>query len=339
MSDPINIKTQKVISQPFKVKFDKAAVLEVMERNIITHWDTWGRFQQVWCNQAYNTFKDFDKYIVLLYLIRDYFQQHANKFRFQSYEEFYEFDTIKINKINLIKISTQLNIPKETIRRKVNELQKEEILVREGKSIVLQRKMTGYQKPEKSIGALASFIHTKSKYLQGESWFGDAMNKEDIQAYTKKYFTILWLRFLDLQIPFLLRHRDNFRDLETWMIWGNIAINHQQNLNKSFDSSVYKQQIILKNYFKKVVDIKIVRGVNASSISDISGIPRATVIRKLRWLVKQKLVKKNKHLEYLLSYKGKLNDKIESNFLNNQVCVAEFLTDYFDYYKNSNFLP
>jgi len=339
MNDPIDIKTQKIITQPSKNNFDKTLVLEVMEKNIITHWDTWGRFQQVWSNRAYNTFKDFDKYIVLLYLIRDYYQQHANKFRYQSYDEFYAFDSVKINKINLIKISTELNIPKETIRRKVNELQKDEILKREGKSIVLQKKLVGYQKPEKSLDALASFIHKKSQYLQGESWFGDAMSTEEIVAYTKKYFTILWLRFLNLQIPFLLRHRDNFRDLETWMIWGNVALHHQKNLNKFMDNSLLNQPIIFKNYFKKVIDIKISRGVNASSIADISGIPRATVIRKLRWLVQQKLVKKNKNLEYLLSHQGKINKNIEINFLNNQILVAEFLTDFFDYYKNSNFKP
>ena len=38
-------------------------------------------------------------------------------------DEFYELETVKIDKINLIQISNALNIPKETIRRKVNELQ------------------------------------------------------------------------------------------------------------------------------------------------------------------------------------------------------------------------
>lgn len=37
--------------------------------------------------------------------------------------------------------------------------------------------------------------------------------------------------------------------------------------------------------------------------------------------------------------KGKLNKKIEQNFKDNQVFVAEFLTDFFDYYKNSKFKP
>ena len=36
---------------------------------------------------------------------------------------------------------------------------------------------------------------------------------------------------------------------------------------------------------------------------------------------------------------GKLTKQIEENFKSNQIYVAEFLTDFFDYYKNSNFKP
>ena len=93
------------------------------------------------------------------------------------------------------------------------------------------------------------------------------------------------------------------------------------------------------NYFGKVSEVKIVRGVNASSISDITSIPRATVIRKLKWLVQENVLKQNKNLEYFMKNSGKLNRKIEENFKNNQLFVAEFLTDFFDYYKNSNFKP
>ena len=79
------------------------------------------------------------------------------------------------------------------------------------------------------------------------------------------------------------------------------------------------------------------RGINASSIADISTIPRATVIRKLNWLVKQGCISKNEKLEYIMTAKGKMNKIISSNFLINQNYVAEFLTDIFDLMKNSNF--
>ena len=69
MSEPIDIKTKKIIPQIQSQKFDKILVLENLEQNILTHWDTWGKFQQTWTNRAYKTFKDLDKYIVMMYLV------------------------------------------------------------------------------------------------------------------------------------------------------------------------------------------------------------------------------------------------------------------------------
>ena len=342
MSEPIDIKTKKIVPQPIRQGFDKSIVHEALQKNIISHWDTWGKLQSTWTNRAYKTFKDFDKYLDLLFLVRDSWQQSADKFEYYSFEEFYNKENVVIDKINLIKISSELNIPKETVRRKVNELQKEEVLSREGKKIILTRKAAFFQKPVKSIETLSSFLEKKSNFLEGEEWFGNSVKKEDITLYIEKYFSIIWLRFLKLQIPFLLRHKNNFGDLETWMIWGNVAIHHQKNLAKMQDLKIMtdsSSHVTYANYFSKVSDVKIIRGVNASSISDITSIPRATVIRKLKWLVKQDVLKKNKKLEYIMKNSGKLNRKIEQNFLDNQLFVAEFLTDFFDYYKNSNFKP
>jgi len=339
MVDPIDIRPKKKFLQFSKNEFNKSLVLETLEKNILAHWSTWGKFQQIWNNQAFNTFKDFDKYILLIYLIRDYFQQLSNKFEYLTYEEFYECEFFTIDKLNLIKIASDLNIPKETIRRKVNELQKDGTLRRDGKSIILQKELLSYQKPEKSLDAISKFLHKKSILLQGEKWFGNKIEENEIKMYIKKYYTIIWLRFLKLQIPFLTRHRKNFLDLETWVIWGNVALHHQKNLDILINNSLENIKIDYSNYYQKVVGVSINRGVNASSIADVSGIPRATVIRKLRWLVTQQAIKRNKKLEYVLQYKGNLNKKSEENFKINQGTVAEFLADFFDYYKNSNFRP
>ena len=64
MSEPIDIKTKKVIPKLNSIKFDKSLVLENLELNILTHWETWGKFQQAWTNSAYKTFKDLEKYIL-----------------------------------------------------------------------------------------------------------------------------------------------------------------------------------------------------------------------------------------------------------------------------------
>ena len=337
MNDPIDLKTKKIIPIKAENKFKKSLVLENLEQNILTHWDTWGKFQQAWTSRAYNSFKDLDKYVVLIYLIRDNWVTLSGKFQYQSMDEFYETEGVSIDKINLIQISNDLHIPKETIRRKVNELQNSNILKREGKSIIFNRKGIETQKPNDMIELLSVFIEKKSKMMSGKDWFGEHLEKDYIKRFVKKYFTIVWLRFFRMQIPFLIRHRDVFGDLETWVVWGNIALSHQYHLAKAAEKNLITSEITLKSYYSNVAEVKISRGINASSIADISQIPRATVIRKLKWLTKQNCIKKNKNLEYQMTKGGKLNKKISENFLLNQHSVAEFLTDIFDLMKNSQF--
>ena len=337
MSDPIDITTKKTIPSSTTNRFQKSQVLESLEQNILTHWDTWGKFQQAWTSRAYKSFKDLDKYVILIYLIRDNWVTLSGKFQYQSMDEFYDTEGVTIDKINLIQISNDLNIPKETIRRKVNELQASNILKRAGKSIVFNRRGIETQKPNDMIELLSVFIEKKSKMMSGKEWFGNDLSKDYIKRFIKKYFTIVWLRFFRMQIPFLIRHRDVFGDLETWIVWGNIALSHQYYLAKAAEKNLVTSEITLKSYYSNVADVKVIRGINASSIADISQIPRATVIRKLKWLVKQNCIKKNKNLEYQMKKGGKLNKKIQDNFLRNQNSVAEFLTDMFDLMKNSQF--
>ncbi len=337
MNDPIDIKTKKIIPTKTGEKFDKSLVLENLHQNIISHYDTWGNFQQSWTNKAYKAFKDFDKYILMMFLTRNYWQGLADKFNYFSLDEFYELENIAIGKINLIHISNELNIPKETIRRKVNELQDAGILIREGKSIMFNKKGVNYQKPENNIELLSTFIEKKSYLLQGNNWFGGALKKEEIKQFINKYFTIVWLRFFKLQIPFLIRHRNVFQDLETWVVWGNIALNQQDQMRKTREKDLLDENIKRDSYYSNMANFKIERGINASSIADISNIPRATVIRKLKWLMKKDIIKKNKNLEYQLKNSGKINKIISDNTVINQEAVADFLTDIFDYIKNSNF--
>ena len=336
MNDPIDIKTKKIIP-PSQTLFQKSLVLENLEFNILSHWDTWGKFQQAWASRAYNSFNDLDKYVVLIYLIRNNWQSLTNKFQYLSMDEFYDTDNVTIDKINLIQISQDLNIPKETIRRKINELQNSDILKRDGKSIVFNRKGIETQKPNDMIDLLSVFIEKKAKMLQGKDWFGESLSKVYIKDFIMKYFTIIWLRFFRMQIPFLTRHRSVFGDLETWIVWGNIGLSHQYQLAKAAEKNLITSPISLKSYYSNVTEVRIDRGVNASSIADISRIPRATVIRKLKWLIKQNCIKKNKNLEYQMKKGGPLNKKISDNFLINQHSVAEFLTDIFDLIKNSEF--
>ena len=132
----------------------------------------------------------------MMYLIRNYWQSLSDKFSYLSMDEFYDQNEIKIDKINLIQISNELNIPKETIRRKVNELQNEGILYRKGKSITFNKKGIEFQKPIDTIELLAAFIEKKSNMLQNNDWFGETLKKEDIKILLRNILQYVGLDFL-----------------------------------------------------------------------------------------------------------------------------------------------
>ena len=151
------------------------------------------------------------------------------------------------------------------------------------------------------------------------------------------YFTICWQHWLRLQIPFLVRHRTFFGDLETWNVWGAIGISQFTDYSKQVKGRVVEDPRTYADLYLHLLRHTPKNGINASSISEISTIPRATVIRKLKYLLKQKLVTKNKKLEYMLLPSPKNIKSFEENYMHNQKHKAGFVTTIFDLMKNSSF--
>ena len=346
MPNPINLKTIKIYEQlkdkpsfenkSFKT-FNSEIIYDVLSKNSNDTVTLWFKLQQAWCNNAYSTFKDYDSYLVLVYLVNTVFQKYSDRFQYLSYEEFYEKNELVIDKINLIEISKELNIPKETIRRKVNFLQNQNIIFRKGKAIFFSNAINKMQKPANSKKIMANFLEKTSQILAKESWFGKAFTKEEIERFIDQYFTICWQHWFRLQIPFLVRHRAFFGDLETWNVWGSIGISQFTDYSNQVKNRVVEESTTYADLYLHLLRHTPKNGINASSISEISTIPRATVIRKLKQLLKQKLVMKNKKLEYMLLQSPKNIQSFEQNYMHNQRYKAGFVTTIFDLMKNSSF--
>ena len=185
MSKPYNLKTIKIYNNLSKIPslenkefeaFNTEAIHETLSKNSNETISIWFKLQQTWCNNAYSTFKDYDTYLILVFLVNQIFQKYADRFQYLSYEEFYSKKELNIEKINLSEISKYLNIPKETIRRKVNFLQDQNIIFRKGKSIFFSNAINQLQRPANSKSVMAIFLEKTSKILAKESWFGRSYN-------------------------------------------------------------------------------------------------------------------------------------------------------------------
>ena len=207
MSNPVDIKIAHINKNENSNKsLNKDKVHEVFQANINEKLKIFYRLQQDWVNRAYKNFNDFDTYLILMYLMNKVYINYSDRFHYMSMEAFYSQDKVGIEKLNLIEISKDLNIPKETVRRKINYLQSNDIIIRSGKSIFLNSKGLEIQKPMSTIENMSTLLSKLSIHLSAEDWFGKPLEKEQIKKFISEHFTVSWEYWYRFQIPYLVRH-------------------------------------------------------------------------------------------------------------------------------------
>ena len=89
-----------------------------------------------------------------------------------------------------------------------------------------------------------------------------------------------------------------------FFIFGTLFYNQIMFLKKSEKRTHYQRE-----WVDEMLNVGNKKGINAMSISDLTGIPRPTVIRKLNLLLKQKNIYKDENSLYYL-----MNGKLLSEF-------------------------
>ena len=114
-------------------QIDEKEIFKVISNNFIKLAPTYYHLVSNWLIRAYNVHKDIDKYIIVIYLINKDLIVFRRNGLIVNYETFYRDRSIEIEKVNLSEISKDLEIPKESVRRKILELEKEGIIKKTGK--------------------------------------------------------------------------------------------------------------------------------------------------------------------------------------------------------------
>ena len=258
-------------------------------------------FQFTWLQQAYRAMGDLDKYNILVYLYKENFVELSEIFRVKSLTEFYLNPRFELEKINIIQIAKKLRLSKETARRKILELEEDGILIKNRKSIIVTLKAGLLQKPEETINSFSKILQYVSFLLYKQKTVKNYYKKDFFIKKIKERFTQILAIFLEYQLDYILRRKElTNNDTEMFFIFGTLFYNQVIFLKKSEKKAHYQ-----KEWINEMLHVGNKKGINAMSISDLTGIPRPTVIRKLKYLLKSKdIMKDDKNLYYLLN--GKL---------------------------------
>ena len=123
-------------------------------------------------------------------------------------------------------------------------------------------------------------MHEFNKILKKEKLVTEVYSVNEIISAMKENFSYCWYQFNKFWFIYINRWREEFKDLEFLAIGMVVVINAIKNKDftpkKSFE------------FISKEVMGSDKRGVNAMSISEITGIPRPTVVRKLKYLIDKK---------------------------------------------------
>jgi hypothetical protein len=273
----------------------------------------WMPLQIEWLNGIYRTFKDPEKFLIIMHLIKKTFDNYSKNFVKLNFEEYFKQYEIEIDAINVMEISRALCLPKETTRRKIVELEEMSSIKRINKKIVIDKKTWPSIQPDETIIRMSRFLSFLSKILYDEKKISKVITSEKIMMTLREYFSHVWKLYYEMQIPMLLNSKKIFEDIESLHIWGICLINQIYSSLKNDNSFMSKEHYLEKYFFKNEVS----SGVNAMSISDISGIPRATVMRKLNKLVKKNFLRVNDKKHYLTtgSYEKELKEMQKINLV------------------------
>jgi len=299
-------------------QIDEDKIFKIINKNFSKIAPSYYNLITSWLSRSYNVFQDIDKFVILIYFINKdliFFRKNGLVI---NYDTFYNDKSIEIPKINIIDISNDLKIPKESVRRKLQELEKKGIIKKTGKKIFVDRSAFTTAKAEQTLKELSILISKFNEILVEEKVTNIIFNTNEISESIKTNFSFCWYQFYKFLFIFTTRWRNNVTDLETLAIGLVVLLNTID--NKSFRA----KDLNRKKYFKLSQGSDDI-GVNAMSLSDITGIPRPTVVRKLRYLIKNNFLHINEKKLITLNITGAalkktnelqdLNMKNLSNFL------------------------
>ena len=298
-------------------RLDIAEVKKVYKNNYAQILGLFMNVQSDFLSGIYNRYnKDLDAANIVLYFAKNLHQEtlreRENDLEYDiSFENFWNnHGKTKQKKLKIIEISEQTGLPKETTRRKVHNLVKTKTLLKDKNTISwlpAEIHKSSYNSIiNQEVGQLARLIRFFSNQLNYN------LSSEKISEDIKKNFSFYWFHYLNTELKYLRMWHNKLKDLELLLI--SIQCLIQANLSLQKKGAKVEGQ----GEIKERIDISQ-STISATSISEITGIPRATCIRKLEKLYKLKFLKKDAnskryYTDFKSSNNASLNSKETSEF-------------------------
>jgi len=310
-------------------QIDENKISKIIDKNFSRLAPLFYPFITNWLTRAYGVYGDIDKYLIAIYLVNRQFIFYRKNGFIVSFETFFENKPLEIDKINISDISKDLKIPKESVRRKIQELENRGVIKRVKKKILIYRSGLSSDRVNIAIKELSLLLYEFNKILKDEREVDNVFEIEEIISSIKQNYSFCWYQFYKFLFDYTIRWRDQIQDLETLCIGMTVVLNATQ----SKQSAPSKKNRTV--YFKEIMGSDL-RGVNAMSLSEITGIPRPTVVRKLKWLINKRFLHINDKKLISLDAKDSAFKQSKEMQKQNFVSLSNFIYRLFNQIKVIN---
>ena len=212
-----------------------------------------------------------------------------------SLKNFYTRNNLQspLSNFKIKEIASLLNVPRETVRRKRVKLIKDKLIVLDKKTRTysLNTNMIKKNVIDVQIENLSRFLSKFSIFFSRNRFFIKEVTTKQIIQDVEDKFLIYFINFLDFQISYFSNLK-KLMDIESAFIVMLCTLNTTSSLKNTHDP------ISSKDLFNNIHSLNKSPGLNATSIAEITKVPRTTVLRKIAVLEKTGWLKKDKFKRY-----------------------------------------
>jgi hypothetical protein len=279
-------------------RFEKKSVEKVLLDNFVNLMPSFYEMESSFLSGIYKRYGDLEGGNIVIFFAKDLHLEILRKRELDlnfnlSLDEFWNnHKNIVQRKKKIITVAQGTGLPRETTRRKIFSLIKAKHIKRTEKNTIFWEPDS--KSKDSYIIIVGEQIHSLSRFIfQQLKFFSLNIPISKIEKEIKNNYSFYWYHYLSTQLEYIKIWQIRFKDLEMLLIGLQTliqSIREAKNFSKSQNLDSFLQSKRIKD--TDLSDNKKI-GISATSISEVTGIPRANCIRKLEKYIKMKMVEKN----------------------------------------------
>lgn len=232
--------------------------------------------------------KDLETSLILSNLITKALTIYNKNNKDKSYAELLKIKKINIGKVKKSDLSRELMIPRETTRRKLDDLVKKNLITINAGAISILPACFNIENLDNILKNFASCLNLTITNTVNK----DQNIREEVSTtYLLNNFSITWFYLNRMMLELSLIWKKYFATLENWFIFGTCGLNQNYNLHDRKQLHKLADDEI-ENFISNVTNEENSRGLNPTTISDLTGISRQSVVRNLKYLTDSKILER-----------------------------------------------